>query len=96
MAQREGVLDYRDYPGDDPIRWKLKEMLLFAEIERGLMARYCLTMMAGGAVENRQALFDRLLGYDMPWVSKANTEAKSPERLVELYKKMKSEARKHG
>ena len=66
-AQREGVLDYREYtPGDD--QWLMREHLLLSDLETSLVAQHQSLLLTTCEPEYRTEVYDRLIQLNTPWL----------------------------
>jgi len=87
-AQRDGIIDYREYDRAD-LAWRRRESVLLDVLEKGLKAKCCLAALPGSTGDSRKELVERLLRYELPWVLGAEAAARGPDRLIEMWKAMK-------
>jgi hypothetical protein len=90
-AQRDGVLDYREYESYDE-GWAIKETLLFNSLENSLMAEHCRMIIPVLQPDARTDMFERLINYEMPWLLEDMSEASASERLINMYNQLMDES----
>jgi hypothetical protein len=88
-AQRDGVLDYRNYTPLDA-SWLMKECILLDSIEDNIMSEHCKILLPNVTHEAKSELFDNILRHDTPWIAKELTAEANARRLMQMYKDAKA------